>query len=142
VASVDEAAEKAEQARGSVVVEPFDALPAGRMAVLADHEGAVFCVWEARERKGAELVNDAKAWSWSQLITRDPDGAKVFYAAVFDWEIDGHGRGTYDVSRSWLPRGQAEAAGMERRRHRHVAVRRQSRRFVIELERRFLGWGR
>ena len=79
--------------RGRVIAEPFDALPAGRMAVLADPEGAVFCVWEARERKGAQLVNDAGAWSWSGLNTRGPERAKAFYAAVFGWEIETMGTG-------------------------------------------------
>src|SRR5258708_110309 len=42
VDSADAAAEAAKQAGGSVVAEPFDVPEAGRMAVLADTEGAVF----------------------------------------------------------------------------------------------------
>jgi predicted enzyme related to lactoylglutathione lyase len=48
VESADEAVASARSAGGRVVVEPFDVLPAGRMAVLADPGGATFCVWEAR----------------------------------------------------------------------------------------------
>src|SRR5215211_3741746 len=44
VDSADAAAETARSAGGRVVVEPFDG-PAGRLAVLADPAGAVFCVW-------------------------------------------------------------------------------------------------
>ena len=36
VASADETAAQAQSAGGSILVEPFDAPPAGRMAVLAD----------------------------------------------------------------------------------------------------------
>ena len=93
VTSADEATNKVRSAGGRVMVEPFDALPAGRTAVLADPEGAVFCVWEARERKGAQLVNDAGAWSWSGLSTRDPERAKAFYNSVFGWEIETMGSG-------------------------------------------------
>jgi len=47
VDSADDAAAKARAAGGTVIAEPFDVMDAGRMAVLADPEGAVFCVWQA-----------------------------------------------------------------------------------------------
>jgi uncharacterized protein len=103
VTSADEAAEKVESAGGRVMVEPFDALPAGRMAVLADPEGAVFCVWEANEREGAQLVNDAMSWSWSGLNTRDPERAKAFYTAVFGWEIETMGTGDAEYTMFRVP---------------------------------------
>ena len=52
VENADAAAAKAREAGGSVVSEPFDVTDAGRMAVLADPEGAVFCVWQARRAQG------------------------------------------------------------------------------------------
>jgi predicted enzyme related to lactoylglutathione lyase len=88
VDSADDAAAKVKQAGGSVVVEPFDVLPAGRMAVVADPEGAIFCVWEAAERRGAQLVNEPGAWSMSALNTRDPEGATTFYREVFGWKTE------------------------------------------------------
>ncbi|HEX9399397.1 MAG TPA: VOC family protein [Anaeromyxobacter sp.] len=86
VASAGEAAEKAKKAGGSVRDGPFDVLPAGRMAVLADPAGALVCVWEARARDGAQLVNEPRAWAMSVLDTTDPEGAKAFYGAVFGWQ--------------------------------------------------------
>jgi uncharacterized protein len=86
VESADDAAAKANDAGGRVVMPPFDVTDAGRMAVLSDPSGAVLCVWEAREHRGAQLVNEAGTWNWSDLNTRDPEGAKAFYAAVFGWE--------------------------------------------------------
>jgi uncharacterized protein len=85
VRSADEAAERAAGAGGEVIVPPFDAPPAGRMAVLSDPAGASFCVWEAGERHGAQRVNEPGAWAMSQLSTGDPDGAERFYGAVFGW---------------------------------------------------------
>jgi uncharacterized protein len=101
VDSADEAAKQTERAGGSVVLHPLDAAPAGRAAVLTDPEGAVFGVWEARERKGAQLVNDAGAWSWTNLNTGSPERAKTFYSAVFGWQIEtmGSGNGAFTMFR-------------------------------------------
>lgn len=88
VDSADEATEKTRGAGGQVVEDPFDALPAGRLAVLTDPAGALFCAWEPRIRKGAQRVNEPGAWAMSTLNTRDSEDAKKFYAAVFGWETD------------------------------------------------------
>jgi len=87
VTSADEAAAKAKAAGGSIVAEPFDVLDAGRVAFVADPAGAVFRVWEAKGRNGAQLVNEPATWNFSELNTRDPEGAKGFYRAVFGWEL-------------------------------------------------------
>jgi predicted enzyme related to lactoylglutathione lyase len=86
VDSADEAAATAKEAGGSVLMEPFDVGDAGRMAVLADPEGAAFCVWEARAHRGAQLVNEHATWNFNELNTRDPGGAQPFYRAMFGWE--------------------------------------------------------
>ena len=81
VDSADETAAKARAAGGGVVTEPFDVMDAGRMAVLTDPEGAVFCVWEAKDHKGAQVVNEHGSLNFNGLATRDLDGAKAFYGA-------------------------------------------------------------
>jgi uncharacterized protein len=88
VDSADDTTAKVKAAGGNALVEPFDVLEAGRMAVLTDSEGAVFCVWQAKEHKGAQLVNEPGTWNFSELNTRDPEGAKAFYGTVFGWEAD------------------------------------------------------
>ena len=87
VESADETAAKVRDAGGSVVMEPFDVMDAGRMAVFADPEGAVFMVWQANEHKGAKIVNEHGSLNFNDLHTRDPEGAKSFYGAVFGWDI-------------------------------------------------------
>ena len=48
-------------------------MDAGRMAVLADPEGAVFCVWQAKNNKGAKVVNEHGSLNFNGLATRDPE---------------------------------------------------------------------
>ncbi len=86
VESADETATRARAAGGAVVAAPFDVLDAGRMAVLADPEGAVFCAWQAKNHKGAEVVNEHGSLNFNGLATRDPEAAQAFYGAVFGWE--------------------------------------------------------
>jgi predicted enzyme related to lactoylglutathione lyase len=86
VASADETAAKVAAAGGKAVMEPFDVSTAGRMGVFADPEGAVFCVWEAKDHKGAAIVNEHGSVNFNGLNTRDIAGAKAFYGKVFGWE--------------------------------------------------------
>lgn len=86
VDSADETASKVSAAGGNVVMEPFDVMDAGRMAVFTDPGGAMFCVWQANQNKGAQLVNEHGTVNFNDLNTRDPEGAKSFYGSVFGWE--------------------------------------------------------
>ncbi|MFL5823131.1 MAG: VOC family protein [Solirubrobacteraceae bacterium] len=89
VENADETASKVTEAGGNVMMAPFDVMEAGRMAVLADPEGAAFCVWQAGRHRGARIVNEAGSLNFNQLATRDPEGAQRFYGAVFGWKILG-----------------------------------------------------
>ena len=85
VESADETAAKVRDAGGTTLIEPFDVMDAGRMAVFADPEGAVLCMWQAKQHKGARMVNEAGSLNFNGLNTRDVEGAKAFYGAVFGW---------------------------------------------------------
>jgi uncharacterized protein len=93
VASADTASAQIAEAGGSVVVEPFDSLDGGRIAIVADPGGAVFGVWQPGEHKGAGVVNEPGAWAMSALNARDTDAATAFYGAVFGWETETFGDG-------------------------------------------------
>jgi len=47
----------------------------------------VFCVWQAKSHKGAEVVNEHGALNFNGLATRDPERARAFYRDVFGWEV-------------------------------------------------------
>lgn len=74
-------------AGGSVVTAAVDAGPGGRTATCADPQGAVFRLWQARRRLGAQLANSPGAWNFSNLHTADPS-VLGFYSTVFGWEHD------------------------------------------------------
>jgi uncharacterized protein len=86
VDSTDAAAFQVRDAGGALVKEPFDVPGAGRAAVCTDPEGAVFCLWQAYQHKGAGIVNEPGSVNFNDLYTRDVEGAKRFYRAVFGWE--------------------------------------------------------
>jgi uncharacterized protein len=85
VDSADETASNVRAAGGTVLSDPFDASDAGRMAVCADPEGAVFCIWEAKSHRGAGIVNEPGSVNFNGLHTRDIARARSFYGAVFGW---------------------------------------------------------
>ena len=87
VADADESAEAVRNAGGVVHMAPFDVMEAGRMAVVADPEGAAFCLWQAKENFGAAVVNEHGTLNFNGLATRDPQKAESFYGAVFGWRI-------------------------------------------------------
>jgi predicted enzyme related to lactoylglutathione lyase len=85
VDSADETAAKVRAAGGQVVSEPFDVMDAGRMAGCTDPEGAAFSLWQAGRHRGAQVVNEHGSLNFNTLMTRDPEAAAAFYAAVFGW---------------------------------------------------------
>ena len=103
VDSADDAATKITNAGGSTLAEPFDILDAGRMGIFSDPSGAVFSVWQAKQHIGAQLVNDPGTWNFSDLNTRDVDGAEAFYGAVFGWVAKSFGAGGMEFPMFCLP---------------------------------------
>lgn len=106
----DAVTQRVEAAGGRVLVAPYDVLDQGRMAVFFDHAGAAFSVWQPMAMNGADLFNQPGSLSWNELTTRDPDGSKAFYRAVFGWEADDQPMGpiTYTVFKL----GDRQVAGM------------------------------
>ena len=110
VDDADAITERARELGANVISEPFDVMDVGRMAILQDPPGAVFCVWQPGSSIGAEVVNGPGALSLNQLNTTDPEAAKRFYTDLFGWrfeEMQG-GPGPY----SGIYRGERVNGGM------------------------------
>jgi len=81
VDSVDDATAKVAAAGGTVAMEPFDVMDAGRMSFVMDPSGAAVALWQAKQHIGAGLVNEPGTVIWNELITDNPD-AVGFYEQV------------------------------------------------------------
>ncbi|MYR07973.1 hypothetical protein GTV32_17455 [Gordonia sp. SID5947] len=87
VDSADDSASRATHFGGTVAVSPRDVPGAGRLAVIADPQGASFRVWEARGHIGASLLDHPGAIAWYSLGSPDPAGVADFYRGLFGWEL-------------------------------------------------------
>jgi predicted enzyme related to lactoylglutathione lyase len=101
VADADAAADAATAAGGTVLARVDQ--PAGRSVVVADPDGAPFCLWQPGERHGAELVNEPGAWSMSRLDTPQPERAAAFYGALFGWTTEAFDLGETTFTMFRLP---------------------------------------
>lgn len=90
VADVDGCAQKAKALGGSVVVEPMEVMEHLRMAVLADPQGAVFCVMQPRQHTGVGRLRQDYSVTWVELATRDLDAACRFYSELLGWSLTEH----------------------------------------------------
>jgi predicted enzyme related to lactoylglutathione lyase len=88
VTDVDAAATKAKELGGAVLSGPMDVMDAGRMAVIADPTGAVFCIWQPRGTIGAQIVNEPVSLTWNELMSPDVEAAKQFYGGLFGWKSE------------------------------------------------------
>lgn len=94
---------------GTVMMGPMDVMDQGRMVIAADPEGAVFGLWQSGVHKGAQLAAEPGALGWNELWTRNIDQAKVFYPAVFGYEVDDEAMPGYTV---WKVGDQMAAGAM------------------------------
>ena len=87
---VDATIARAVEAGGQVVGGPFDIPEQGRGALLRDTVGAQFGLWQGSGHVGCEVVNEPGSLVRNDLVTPTPDPAREFYAAVFDFALDGN----------------------------------------------------
>jgi uncharacterized protein len=76
-------------AGGTVMFGPLDVMGQGRMLVASDPEGAVFGIWQPQAHTGAQLINENATLTWNERMTRDLEGTKRFYNAVFGIVFEG-----------------------------------------------------
>ena len=82
VDSADDAYRRALDSGGKGLLAPFDVMDAGRMAFIMDNQGAAAGLWQAGVHKGAQLVKEPGAMSWSELYVPDVDSAVGFLRNV------------------------------------------------------------
>lgn len=94
VDNVDATVAAIKTAGGSIHVEPWDIPGVGRMAFVADPQGAMFYVMRGAI-EGEVSTSFAKFepkmghCAWNELASADPEGAKTFYGSLFGWKQEG-----------------------------------------------------
>jgi len=87
VTNVDETAKQVTALGGKVVMEPFDVMDVGRMAILQDPTGATLSLWQARKHIGSQVVNQPGTLCWSELATTNAETAGAFLSKLFGWSL-------------------------------------------------------
>jgi predicted enzyme related to lactoylglutathione lyase len=87
VANADKATARAKQLGATVHSGPFDVMDAGRMSVIQDPAGAVFCIWQPNKNKGVGLRGEHGTAVWVDLSTPDQARSGKFYSDLFGWKM-------------------------------------------------------
>jgi predicted enzyme related to lactoylglutathione lyase len=106
VERLEDTIEKATRAGGRLAAGPFEMGEVGRIAIIADPQGAYLSAYEPRnEGPAAQGV-----FVWDELGTTDADAAQRFYEEVFGWSTNDMGPdyGGYRV----FNRGETGIAGL------------------------------
>jgi predicted enzyme related to lactoylglutathione lyase len=107
VDDADAAAARAEKAGGTILVQPMDIPEVGRMAVIADPEGAVVSAFSP----AGETPISEGTFVWDELLTSDVEAAKRFYGEVFGWTTGDMAMGEQGVYTLFKRSGDTDAAG-------------------------------
>jgi len=73
---------------GKILVPTTDAPGGMRFAILADPQGGVFGVYQSADPDEVFTPKPRGSlgeFSWSELMTVDPEGAHAFYSELFGW---------------------------------------------------------
>ncbi len=93
VADTDAAIASIEQAGGKALMPAFDIPNVGRVAMVADPQGAPFYVMKpippaGQEKQASDVFSpdQQQRVSWNELSTSDPAAARTFYTGQFGWD--------------------------------------------------------
>jgi predicted enzyme related to lactoylglutathione lyase len=95
---VDATVQKIRDAGGTILAEPMDVMEFGRLAVFADPTGAATGLWQSGTHTGVQLANEPGGLIWNEVMTRDYERAKQFYADVFGYTYSEIGDGGFQYS--------------------------------------------
>ena len=100
VDDADAITNKVAELGGTVIMPVMEVMDAGHMSIIQDPTGAVVSLWQAKEHGGANTFNEHGALVWNELLTRDVEKARTFYADLLGWtyeEMDMGEMGTYCI---------------------------------------------
>lgn len=83
---IDATVAKVTELGGTVHVPVTDIPGAGKFAILADPQGAVFAAYSSAQEPGEQKAPEPGDVSWHELATTDHEAAFGFYGALFGWQ--------------------------------------------------------
>lgn len=96
VTSADKTTAKAKSLGARAIMEPFDVMDVGRMALISDPTGATFALWEPKSHTGAKAeTGEIGSFCWFELATNDTKKAATFYSSLFEWKMKTGGNDGY-----------------------------------------------
>ena len=90
VPSVDQAVARIREAGGRVYAGPRDIDDRGRLAVVADPEGAIFGVVRTTGGDPPDRDPEIGDWLWNELWSDDREAAGRVYSTLIGYELDTH----------------------------------------------------
>ncbi len=85
VDNVDASVKKVEKLGGRSLVPAFDVPKVGRIAILADPQGAAFAIFTGEGTMTPPDRSAQGSFSWAELNTTDYEAAWKFYGELFGW---------------------------------------------------------
>lgn len=98
VADVDDAIGAVESGGGKVIGAPRDLQRRGRIAVVADAEGALFALLQTKDGDPPDYDPVVNGFLWDEAWTRDAESAMTFYSALTGLEVTGLERESGDAA--------------------------------------------
>jgi uncharacterized protein len=86
VENVDRTVAQATKLGARVHKPAFDVPKVGRIAILADPQGATFAIFQPESGEMKAPVDQAGNFSWAELHTTDYEAAWRFYSELFGWQ--------------------------------------------------------
>jgi uncharacterized protein len=112
VEDVDAAAARVKELGGKILGAPMNIPNVARFAVVADPQGAAFCVHKHGTPYPVEPEKPpVGAFCWEELLTNDPEAAAKFYGSLFGYGVESMDMGPMGTYRI-LKRGDRQTAGI------------------------------
>jgi predicted enzyme related to lactoylglutathione lyase len=109
--NVDESSKRVTELGGTVIAGPFDVMDKGRMSIIQDPTGAMFCLWQPKASEGIGIAGENGAFCWADHNSKDRETAKKFYGGLFGWTISA-GQGKDEAGYLHIENGKQMIGGM------------------------------
>jgi len=114
------ALDKVEGLGGTRFEGPIEVPGAGTLGTVEDPDGARLCLWQPAGFEGSGWVREIGAPAWNELMTRQPDAIRDFYAGLLGWTPITRDMGSYEYT-SFLVDGE-DMGGIQAMDERHDGV--------------------